>query len=67
MKHQVRIEPEASAELEDAIRWFDQQHAGLGAEYLGAVDETIVHIDRWPGVLPTSIISTSSPSSSSNV
>ncbi|TDE02807.1 hypothetical protein [Jiangella asiatica] len=52
MEHQVRIEPEASAELEDAIRWYDKQHAGLGADFLGAVDATIAHVDRWPDSAP---------------
>ncbi|WP_158602926.1 type II toxin-antitoxin system RelE/ParE family toxin [Jiangella rhizosphaerae] len=52
MKHQVRIEPEASAEFEDAIPWYDKQHAGLGADFLGAVDATIAHVDRWPESAP---------------
>jgi hypothetical protein len=48
LKHQVRIESAASGELEDAIRWYDKQHAGLGAGFLAAVDTTIARIDRWP-------------------
>lgn len=52
MKHQVRIEPEASAELEDAIRWYDKQHAGLGADFLAAVDTAIARIDRLPASAP---------------
>lgn len=52
MSHRIRVEPEASAELEDAIRWYDQQHAGLGADFLDAIDATIAHLDRWPDAAP---------------
>lgn len=33
MSQQVRFAPEASAELEDATRWYEQRHAGLGLAF----------------------------------
>lgn len=52
MTRKVRLEPEAAEELEGAIRWYDRQHHGLGAEFLAAVDGTITHIGRWPDAAP---------------
>jgi plasmid stabilization system protein ParE len=33
----LHISPPASAELTEAVRWYEQQRAGLGAELLDAV------------------------------
>lgn len=52
LNRKVRVEPEASAELEEAILWYDKQHVGLGTEFLHAVDQAIVHVERWPGAAP---------------
>lgn len=52
MKHHLRFEIEAAAELEDAALWYDHQHPGLGSEFLAAIDATIVSIDRWPEAAP---------------
>ncbi|NEE02735.1 type II toxin-antitoxin system RelE/ParE family toxin [Phytoactinopolyspora halotolerans] len=49
LNHHIRIEREASVELEDAILWYDQRRVGLGAELLDAIDAVMAHIDRWPG------------------
>ena len=46
----LRPEPEASAELEDAALWYERQRLGLGQEFLGAVDETLKRIARWPQI-----------------
>jgi toxin ParE1/3/4 len=44
----VRFGPEATSELEDAARWYEQQHAGLGLAFLTAVDDAVESISRWP-------------------
>ena len=48
MNRLFRIEPEASAELEDAAVWYEGRRPGLGVEFLEAVDATLDHIARWP-------------------
>ncbi|WP_158563943.1 type II toxin-antitoxin system RelE/ParE family toxin [Jiangella anatolica] len=48
MTRKVRIEPEAAAELEGAVHWYDRHRHGLGADFLAAVDNTVAHISRWP-------------------
>lgn len=48
MSRQVRFIPEASSELEDAARWYEQRHAGLGLAVLAAVDEAVESLVRWP-------------------
>lgn len=52
MKRRVRFEAEASVELEAAALWYDRQHAGLGAEFLAAVQATLAEIDQWPDAAP---------------
>jgi toxin ParE1/3/4 len=44
----VQFGPEATSELEDAVRWYEQQHAGLGLAFLTAVDDAVESIARWP-------------------
>lgn len=48
MSRQVRFTLEASAELEDAARWYEQRHIGLGLAVLAAVDVAIESLVRWP-------------------
>lgn len=43
-----RIEPEASAELEDAVVWYEGRRPGLGVEFLQAVDA----MEEWLATLP---------------
>ena len=45
----LRFTADASAELEDAARWYEQRHAGLGMAFLAAVDDAVGTILRWPG------------------
>jgi plasmid stabilization system protein ParE len=45
-----RPEPEASAELEDAAVWYDNQRPGLGVEFIHAVDAALGQIARWPSI-----------------
>lgn len=48
MTRQVRVEPEASSELEDAAVWYETQRSGLGAEFLASVDMALERIVNWP-------------------
>jgi plasmid stabilization system protein ParE len=45
---QIRFAPETSTELEDAARWYEQRHAGLGLAFLAAVDVAIESVVRSP-------------------
>lgn len=48
MSQRVHLVNEASAELEDAARWYEQRHAGLGLAFVAAVDRAVESIVRWP-------------------
>ena len=48
MSNKIRFGSEATAELEDAVRWYEQRHVGLGLEFLAAVDHAVETILRWP-------------------
>lgn len=48
MNARLRIEPEASRELEEAALWYDGKRAGLGGEFLTSVEVTLSRIARWP-------------------
>jgi toxin ParE1/3/4 len=44
----IRLENEASAELGDAVQWYEERQAGLGQRYLQAVDSTLRQLIRYP-------------------
>jgi len=44
----VRCEDEAEAELRAAARWYEERQAGLGTEFLVAVDAALDRIVRFP-------------------
>jgi plasmid stabilization system protein ParE len=46
----VRIGAEAEAELAEAARWYEMHRAGLGTEFLGAVDSAVARIAETPRV-----------------
>lgn len=48
MTARFRIEPEASAELDEAALWYERQRQGLGGEFLEAIDEALEFIARFP-------------------
>lgn len=48
MTSRIRIEPEASAEIEETALWYEHQRTGLGSEFLEAVDLALSQITRWP-------------------
>jgi hypothetical protein len=45
---QIVIRPAAAADIEDAFVWYDQQRSGLGSEFLKAVDDALIAIQRAP-------------------
>jgi toxin ParE1/3/4 len=42
------FEPEASQELEDAARWYEDQRSGLGQRFLDAVAATVDRLVTFP-------------------
>ena len=48
MKLAVRFENEADQECHAAARWYEERRAGLAAEFLDAVDDTLRRIVRSP-------------------
>ncbi len=48
MKLAVGFEDEADQEYRAAARWYEERRAGLGAEFLDAVDDTLRRIVRFP-------------------
>lgn len=48
MSRRVLFEPEASAELAEAARWYEAQRSGLGLAFLAAVDGAVEHLAAWP-------------------
>lgn len=49
MTRRFRTELEASAELGEAALWYEKRRAGLGREFLHAVDAALEFISRFPG------------------
>lgn len=48
MSRKVQFFSEASAELEDAARWYEERHGGLGLAFLTAVDVAVESLVRSP-------------------
>ncbi|MEN8150988.1 MAG: type II toxin-antitoxin system RelE/ParE family toxin [Planctomycetota bacterium] len=48
----IEVRPEARAELHEAFAWYEEKQAGLGQQFLTAVDATISRIRRQPGSFP---------------
>lgn len=44
----IQFSTEASVELDKAATWYDEQRAGLGAEFMVAVDEALNTLAMWP-------------------
>jgi len=42
------VQPEAEADLAEAYRWYEAQRAGLGLEFLAAVDRALERIADQP-------------------
>ena len=50
MNQRFRPEPEASAELQAAALRYEQERAGLGVDFVHAVDAALDQISRWPQI-----------------
>lgn len=48
----VRFDERAERDAEAAVEWYTEQRAGLGAEFLAALDQTIDNIARHPDMYP---------------
>ena len=44
----VVVRPAAAADIEEAFAWYEQQRAGLGLDFLQAVDEALSAIQSNP-------------------
>lgn len=42
------LHADAAAELEAAALWYDERRAGLGLQFLAAVDRAVEHARSWP-------------------
>jgi hypothetical protein len=49
----VAFLPDAQAEFDDAIDWYEQQRTGLGSDYMAAVRDVIDQIRAVPGLHAT--------------
>lgn len=47
-----RVRPLAEADAQAAFDWYEGQAAGLGHEFLRAVDAGYAMIERWPEMFP---------------
>ena len=50
MSRPLRVGEPASAELAEAVRWYESQRPGLGAELLEAVGRTFDLIEQNPEI-----------------
>ena len=50
MTRQLKANQLASAEMEAAVRWYEQRRRGLGAEFLEAVTSTISMVVEQPKI-----------------
>jgi len=50
MNRRFRPEPEATDELEDAALWYEHKRAGLGVEFVEAIDAALDQIEHWPAI-----------------
>jgi toxin ParE1/3/4 len=44
----LRAQGEASQELNEVVRWYEDRRSGLGSRFLSAVDVTIEQLLRFP-------------------
>ena len=44
----TQIQPEAQAEIQEAYQWYEEKSAGLGAEFVRAVDACLSAIEGNP-------------------
>jgi plasmid stabilization system protein ParE len=51
-RHRFVVRPRAEWEIEEAAAWYDSSRAGLGAEFLDAVDACLASVLRNPESYP---------------
>jgi plasmid stabilization system protein ParE len=49
---QPGFRPAASADVDTAYEWYEEQRAGLGEEFLAAVDAAVASIVEYPEAYP---------------
>ena len=52
MKRPILITPEAEADIEEAYRWYEERLGGLGADFLGCLENGIESIRSNPETHP---------------
>ena len=52
MTYRLIIRPEAELDIQDAFEWYETQIAGLGSEFIRAVDACLSSIGRNPQAHP---------------
>lgn len=52
MAYQLIITPEAAMNMAEAVDWYDNQHSGLGREFIHYVDELFGRIRSTPEIYP---------------
>jgi plasmid stabilization system protein ParE len=52
MKRTLILEPEAIADLEDARRWYNSGHPGLGEQFLEEAEKALDFVAKYPLNLP---------------
>ena len=48
MSYRLIIRPEAEADIQEAFNWYERRVSGLGAEFLGAIDNAMSTIVSHP-------------------
>ncbi len=46
----VIVRPEAELDINDAYAWYEERSSGLGAQFLGAIDEALLLASREPEI-----------------
>lgn len=49
---QLLVRPAAAADIEEAYLWYEKQRAGLGEEFLAAIDSLLGEITAHPATYP---------------
>lgn len=61
MSSEKREHPAALQELHEAAFWYDEREAGLGNDFLDAIDGAIKQIVEWPNSAPVLTNGTRTP------
>ena len=52
MRHQVKVDPSATAELDEAMDWYEGQKAGLGVDFLLKFYSAVAFLKENPRLYP---------------